>query len=286
MSQRTMVDYVEVLNRVCHSLPSISVQVITLDYERAAQSNRCSQMYKLNDACSITTRFYNLYLIYNNSYSYIISIQSVMRKARKIGLTTAYRECDRTRNYIRMCMALPLLPPEHICQKFQDISAQIRDDDDLLKQLRDYMIRQCITSTVHQLDEISVCGKLTRTNNNAEGYHSKLNKSGKVSYLYNKYYCVSILLTYYNMIQLNTNLYALIDLLHKEALDANITASLVNLKNISKNHCTVYANANTTLLGYWHNYCNGEISAEQLLREAGSYLVNLSENDMTIQIDD
>ena len=117
-----------------------------------------------------------------------------MRKARKIGLTTEYRECDRTRSYIRMCMALPLLPPEHMFQKFQDISAIIRDDDILLKQLREYMLRQWLTSTVHQLDEISVCGKLTRTNNNAEGYHSKLNKSGKVSYLYNKCYCVSILL--------------------------------------------------------------------------------------------
>ena len=77
---------------------------------------------------------------------------------------------------------LPLLPPEYIFQKFQDISAQIRDDDELMKQLRDYMIRQWITSTVHQIDEISVCGKLTRINNKAEGYHPKLNKSGTVSY--------------------------------------------------------------------------------------------------------
>ena len=287
MSRRTMVDYVEVLNRICHSLPSISVQVITLDYERAAW-NAIKQVIpdvQIKGCLFHYAQVLQLYLIYNNSYSNIISIQSVMRKARKIGLTTAYHECDRTRNYIRMCMALPLLPPEHICQKFKDISAHIRDDDDLLKQLRDYMTRQWLKSNVHQLDEISVCGKLTRINNNAEGYHSKLNKSGKVSYLYNKYYCVTISLTYYNTIQLNMNLYSLIELLHKEALDANITASLVNLKKISKNHRTVYANANTTLLGYWQNYFNGEMTAEQLLK-TGSYLLNSSENEITIQIDD
>ena len=81
------------------------------------------------------------------------------------------------------------------------------------------------------------------------------------------------------------NLYALINLLHSEALDANITASLVNLKKINKNHRTVYANANTTLVGYWQEYFNGSITGEQLLK-AGSYLLNSSENEMIVHIDE
>ena len=72
------------------------------------------------------------------------------------------------------------------------------------------------------LGEISVCGKLTRTNNNAKRYHSKLNNSGKICYLFNKYYCVSILLNYYNTIQLNMNLYSLINMLHTDTLDTKI----------------------------------------------------------------
>ena len=78
------------------------------------------------------------------------------------------------------------------------MSAEIRDGDAALTKFAAYMHRQWIYSTVHPLSSISVHGLSTRTNNDTEGYHRRLNK---------------------RVGDCHVNIYKLINILYEEASD-------------------------------------------------------------------
>ena len=105
-----------------------------------------------------------------------IQIQSIMRRSRRIGLAGRYYNDPATTRLIRCFMALPLLTAEHIRQKCEDLCIDIRYDDTMLNQLREYMLRQWIMTNSHPLSSISAYCMSIRMNNDTEASHRSLNK--------------------------------------------------------------------------------------------------------------
>ena len=97
-----------------------------------------------------------------------------MRRSRRIGLAERYSNDLASTQLIRCFMASPLLPAEHIRQKFEDLC--IRDDDIMLNKFRNYMLRKWIMYNSHPLFSISVYDMSIRTNNDTEASQRSLNK--------------------------------------------------------------------------------------------------------------
>ena len=161
-------------------------------------------------------------------------------------------------------MALPLLPAEHIAQKFAHISICIRDDDIMMVELREYMKRQWIESTCHPAVTLSVYGLGLRTINDTEAFHRVLNKK---------------------IVEAHINVYKLIGELHEIATDVRITSALVNLNKLYRDQKKPYKRNNITLQHHFDDYFNNIITAEDLLLR-GSYLINPSDDAMIVFYDD
>ena len=56
---------------------------------------------------------------------------AVMKNASRIGLANRYRNCETTRKFIRCMMSLPILPGEHIREKFSEALSEIKNDDSI-----------------------------------------------------------------------------------------------------------------------------------------------------------
>ena len=178
-----------------------------------------------------------------------------MQRARRIGLSRRYSIDKETNIIIRSFMALPLLPAEHIHSKFTDICINIRDDDEMLKELKEYMERQWIDSNMHPLSSISVHGMAIRTNNDTEAYHRVLNKRVGACHI---------------------NMYKLINILFSEAESSRIACGLVDLNKLNHQQKKKYVINNNRLLLLMNRYSDVDaISANDLLIQ-GSYLINPS----------
>ena len=100
-----------------------------------------------------------------------------MRNAKKIGLTADYSNCERTIKIVRHLMTLPMLPSTHIKEVYDDLIKTIPDNLPLLKLFGEYVGKQWMNSSTFTLSSLSVYGLDVRTNNDQEGYHSKINSS-------------------------------------------------------------------------------------------------------------
>jgi hypothetical protein len=99
--------------------------------------------------------------------------QALWRKVQDLGLSTAYRDDEGTNKYIRRLMALPFLPHEHIKTMF--ISLQREAYDEPLQALCAYIQSTWIESAKWPHNTWSVFMNPIRTNNDAEGWHRRIN---------------------------------------------------------------------------------------------------------------
>ena len=107
-----------------------------------------------------------------------------MHHARKIGLSSEYGSSTFCRRVIHQMMSLPLLPDQHITQTFNEIAQTDSDATILLRNFMAYVNRQWIHSTVHPVSSWCVHSLSTRTNNDQQGYHSRLNNMMMVIGIY------------------------------------------------------------------------------------------------------
>ncbi|CAF3249819.1 unnamed protein product [Rotaria sp. Silwood2] len=103
--------------------------------------------------------------------------QTIYRNIQQLGLSSEYVVDDEFRNTCRKLMALALMPVSLVLQAYDDLHDSVLESSsttfDLLKPLFSYFENQWIKNV--DIQRWNVYGLHMRTNNNAEGYHNRLN---------------------------------------------------------------------------------------------------------------
>lgn len=193
--------------------------------------------------------------------------QSVYRNLKRLGFSVAYRTDSKIKELVRETLALPFVPYQEIqgcLKKLKDRSVQLvddlialneeRTDDNLpplpitdLRTFFDYVEKQWITSRVWSPDTWSVFFQEVRTNNDAEGWHYRINmhapKKGDL------------------------NLYHLIELLYKETQMNLINKRLLLQGKDVRSQNKVYMRTNERIKDIWEKYQHTkEYTVDDLLK--------------------
>ncbi|KAI8517520.1 hypothetical protein Bbelb_035370 [Branchiostoma belcheri] len=111
---------------------------------------------------------------------------------------------------MRKLMVLHFLPAEHIPRAFEELRELT--DNLLISELTAYMEQEWFNNSVWSVEEWSVYFQRVRTNNDTEGYHTRLNKKAQHSLPF----------------------YLLVDLLHEESRYVSLQAKLVIMNRLTR----------------------------------------------------
>lgn len=155
MSRKHAVDYRAVLDSVVECMPRRpAVQTVVADFEKGIWKGVQRAIP------GVTIRGCNFHFT-----------QAVWRRIQKYGLAFAYFKRDGVFKFCKKLMSLAYLPEPHIRPAFEKLTADIKDPS-LLK-LVNYVAKTWLHSKVSSW---TVFGQPTRTNNDVEGWHRRLNK--------------------------------------------------------------------------------------------------------------
>ncbi|XP_078606696.1 uncharacterized protein LOC144879280 [Branchiostoma floridae x Branchiostoma japonicum] len=121
---------------------------------------------------------------------------------------------------------------------------QQQTDHPLLVQLMEYMDGEWMTNSVWTVEEWSVYFQPVRTNNDTEGYHTRLNRKAQHSLPF----------------------YLLIDLLHKEWQYVSLQAKLVSMNRLAGYKWRPYRVLESKLFEQWDKYHHTELTTSSFLR--------------------
>lgn len=176
--------------------------------------------------------------------------QAVFRKVTELGLKTTYTSRGPEYRYIRSLMALPFLPASQIKSAFNTLAA--RATSPALQHRLTYMESSWISNTVWQPRNWCVFQTSIRTNNDVEGWHTRINTDiGKA----------------------NVSFYILVPALQRESQVIELTYRLVSEQQILRDQRHRYRHLEGRLNALWDRYEDDQISASQLLRECGHIYV-------------
>lgn len=240
MSARRASDYRAVLEAIIQLLPYKSVTDVTADFE-IAMWKAVRELFPQVQMSGCLFHF----------------TQAINRKIQEIGLSVAYKKDVGTRATCRRLMALPLLPNEHIVPIFCRLEQELDVDtpEKILKMFR-YVRLTWIEGHSFTPKDWSVFQKQVRTNNDVEGWHTRLNQKGQRGQL---------------------PLYLLCHLLHKEAQMAQLSAEFVQREDPQREQRKGYKHCTDTLNKYWDEYANNQRTALALL-DAGSHIIKPLQN--------
>nr|XP_021003896.2 uncharacterized protein LOC107456493 [Parasteatoda tepidariorum] len=106
--------------------------------------------------------------------------QSIWRKVQELGLVSHYINTAEIRQFIRRLMAMPFVPLGQVDEAFFISVAEVTwtaPITDLISYFTDTWLEEEALFTVDIWNHFSTDDNI-RTNNNVEGWHSKLQKSG------------------------------------------------------------------------------------------------------------
>jgi hypothetical protein len=110
--------------------------------------------------------------------------QAVVRKAKKIGLSSAFTDDAEAGKCIRCITCLPLLPPNDIQGALSELETFLPQSSDsnkpLLRRLLDYVRRSWLLKSSIGPTRLSVVGRVHRTNNGVESFHNCFGRLVKV----------------------------------------------------------------------------------------------------------
>ena len=169
--------------------------------------------------------------------------QAIWKRVSRLGLASAYYKKESTYRYIKMLMALPFLPHEHIADAFQQLSR--RAGSEALNELVEYIKETWIENQLWEPSTWTVFMRAHRTNNDCEGWHRRLNS-----------------------ICNNTPppLYVLVRHLHEEVQHLNVQIKLLSHGKLKRRQKTVHKNKQYKIFELWNKYTANEISTSQLLK--------------------
>ena len=171
--------------------------------------------------------------------------QAVWSKVQEYGLQHPYATDDKTDKFICKLLSLPYLLPEHIITIFNALRQKAATEP--LRKLTDYIYNTWINSTIWPVTSWSVFEGYTRTNNDVEGWHCRLNKKAKKGQLY---------------------FHVLLLLLHHEAITVNLQVSLVGENKLTCLEHTKYHKAQVDIFNAWDDYSNQLKTPSQVLKLA------------------
>ena len=162
MSGKSKADYVAVLGHVRDMLPSPpAVRGALLDFEKAA-------WLAIRSVFGVRVKVMGCAFHLN---------KAIFGHIKQLGLQQPYNTDRPTQLFCKKLMALPYLPHEHIQPVFQRRSREAATEP--LKQLTRYIQTTWIDSSWCPPRRWSVFQQATRTNNDLEGWHRRLNVKAK-----------------------------------------------------------------------------------------------------------
>ena len=149
-------------------------------------------------------------------------------------------------------MALPVLPKEHIAPAFYKITKYVVEADESAglnrhKRLVEYMRSTWIESSKFPPSSWCVHRRVVRTNNDVEGWHSRLIRNAKLG---------------------NQPLYKLVSLLGREARIVELNCVLVKEQKLSRRQNKTAIESTQKLIKLWDAYAEGSIQYPKLLSKA------------------
>jgi hypothetical protein len=171
--------------------------------------------------------------------------QCVFKKCHALRLQQAYITDPAVHKFVRRLLALPLLPKEHIVPVFNALSPRCPEGplSTLCTYIRGKWMREqgCFPPS-------SWCAyrQATRTNNDAEGYHHRLNRRANDH---------------------GHGFYVLIQLLHREATYVDLQCRLISEEALTRINRKKYTRMQTNLEKTWNDYQAKNISALELLKK-------------------
>ena len=173
--------------------------------------------------------------------------QALYRKIVEVGLGQTYREREDKYLYLRKVMALPFLPADHIEDAFENLMEQAEElGNDQVLSFMTYVKRTWIDSQVWPPINWSVFDETTRTNNDVEGWHYRMNLK----------------------ISAKPPLYVAIPQLHVEAKFMDLQVSLVSQMALTTDRKNRYKKTHGKLYKLWADYEGGIIGTDHLLKHA------------------
>ena len=172
--------------------------------------------------------------------------QAVWRKVQELGLQTAYNTDDNTYKFICKLLSLPYLPAQHITTVFNTL--QQRAATQPLQDLIAYISTTWLQSSIWPTTSWSVFGHYTRTNNDVEGWHFRINKKGQLPF------------------------YILIIFLHEEAKQLKLQVHLVSENKLSQRESLQYWQVQSAIFSAWDDYTSGRVTPSQLLKASSKHV--------------
>lgn len=169
--------------------------------------------------------------------------QAVYRKAQELGLGAAYKAGGGVNRLVRRILALPFLPAEHIPPAHRKLSEKTTDPR--LLNLLQYVDSAWLRSSVWEVSSWSSFMRATRTNNDVEGWHRRVNARAGRSCLH---------------------FYALLRLLHQEAKLVPMRVSLVSEGKLRRQQKKSTRQIQGKLFALWLEYREERLTASQLLK--------------------
>ena len=174
--------------------------------------------------------------------------QALWRKTQELGLATTYTERGVEYRYIRSLLALPFLPHNDIERAFNHLEQRANSIE--LQQMTRYIRTTWIENPVWTPRAWSIYQQRVRTNNDVEGWHTRLIA---------------------NAGRANLTFYLLVPLLRREADLVDITVRLVSEEQILRDTRAKYGRLQQQLQDIWERYGEDELTASQLLKECSKF---------------
>ncbi|KAI8487933.1 hypothetical protein Bbelb_343810 [Branchiostoma belcheri] len=224
MSRRKKADYIAVLTHLKERLPTHNVVECVVDFEEGMWRALPVVFPGINiKGCA----FHRTKVIWKH--------------AQQLGLQVAYCEDEKIHRWVRRLLALPFIPAEAITPALEALEETARG---ALTELVGYVRSTWIESSVWSPRRWSVYRQSVRTNNDVEGWHTRLNLKAKKSAL---------------------PLYLLIDLLHGEGRLVRVQACQVCEGQLRRYQRATYKNLQGRLFEAWRKFEVGDKTAKDLL---------------------
>jgi hypothetical protein len=165
MTGKSHEEYLAVYEKICDLVPEFNPQVGMADFERASRN----AAHELWDDLLVHGCFFH--------YS-----RAVFKNLQKLGLSKRFCRHLEFKRWMKLIMALPLLPSHMIHAEFEDLLSRDFDFDVAdaanLRKFKIYLRRTWIDQM--SPDVLSVHGMDSATNNGSESFHSWLKQEIKV----------------------------------------------------------------------------------------------------------